>query len=162
MVVRSLTMCRSESGGACTGGHLCCSGKQAEIMQKSLQMAEPFIWGCPACAHNFRNLFCSLFCSPDQATFANVTAVQQARPAPTHQPLIPFDGLRSTMYNKTVTAVKEVEFFLSESFANSTYDSCKDVVFGSANTRAMLFIGGGATSSQVRCSSSKPLTVSNN
>jgi Niemann-Pick C1 protein len=108
-------------------------------------MAEPFVWGCPACAHNFRNLFCTLFCSPDQATFANVTAVQQAKPAGKH----PSDTLQGLLLNKTVAAVKEVEFFLSETFKNGTFDSCKNVVFGSANTQAMRFIGGGATTAQV-------------
>jgi Niemann-Pick C1 protein len=68
----------------CAGHRLCCSGRQAAVMQSSLRMAEPFILGCPACLQNFRNLFCTLFCSPDQATFTNVTAVQKAAPAGSH------------------------------------------------------------------------------
>ena len=41
-------------------------------------MAEIFLVGCPACAHNFKHFFCLLTCAPDQATFANVTAAQTA------------------------------------------------------------------------------------
>jgi hypothetical protein len=136
-------------------------------MQKSLRMAEPFILGCPACLQNFRNLFCTLFCSPDQATFTNVTAVQQAPPAPrnTLSTVTSGDetwagvggaaavahgvGLRAA----NVTAVKEVAFFLSEEFKNATYMSCSNVVFGAANTHAMLFIGNGATTAQVHAPS---------
>jgi Niemann-Pick C1 protein len=120
----------------CAGGRVCCSGEQATVMQQQLRAAEPFIIGCPACAHNFRTLFCTLFCSPDQATFTNVTSVQQ--------------GSRKASRDKMVTAVKEVSFFLSEQFKNETYNSCKDVIFGAANSRAMTYIGNGAKKAQVR------------
>ena len=36
-------------------------------------MASIFLVGCPACNHNFKQFFCLLTCSPNQATFANVT-----------------------------------------------------------------------------------------
>ena len=118
-------------------------------MQQSLRMAEPFIIGCPACLQNFRTLFCTLFCSPDQATFTNVTAVQTSPPAPDIA-LSPLQLKSADSAGKSnVTSVKEVTFFLSEEFKNATFDSCKDVVFGAANTRAMLFIGNAATHAQV-------------
>lgn len=34
--------------------------------------------GCPACHHNFIHFWCVLTCSSDQATWTNVSAVQQA------------------------------------------------------------------------------------
>lgn len=43
-----------------------------------IQVASIFLVGCPACAHNFKHLFCLLTCAPGQAAFANVTAVQAA------------------------------------------------------------------------------------
>lgn len=138
----------------CAGGRLCCSGQQAHIMETSLKMAEPFILGCPACLQNFRNLFCTIVCSPDQATFANVTSVQQAPPAPSSRYLEDrTDSMRGGSASKhpgNVTAVAEVAFYLSEEFKNATFDSCRNVVFGAANTRSMLFIGNGATTAQVR------------
>lgn len=123
-------------------------------METSLKMAEPFILGCPACLQNFRNLFCTIVCSPDQATFANVTSVQQAPPAPSSRYLEDrADSMRGGSASKhpgSVTAVAEVAFYLSEDFKNATFDSCRNVVFGAANTRSMLFIGNGATTAQVR------------
>jgi hypothetical protein len=38
----------------------------------------PFIVGCPACQHDFLHFFCTITCSPDQATFTNVTELQIA------------------------------------------------------------------------------------
>lgn len=43
-----------------------------------IQIASIFLVGCPACNHNFKHFWCLLTCSPDQATFANITAVQPA------------------------------------------------------------------------------------
>ena len=127
------------------GGRLCCSGEQAGIMHQQLRRAEPFIIGCPACTSNFRTLFCSLFCSPDQASFTNITSVQQA-------------SRKHSDVN--VTAVEEVSFYLSEEFKNATYDSCKDVIFGSANSRAMTYIGNNAHNAQVRDTLFRCLCVS--
>lgn len=50
----------------------------AEKLAMQVQLASIFLVGCPACLQNFKNFFCILQCSPDQATFANVTAVQPA------------------------------------------------------------------------------------
>lgn len=43
--------------------------------------------------------------------------------------------------NATVTGI---DFFVTEEYGLQLYESCKDVKFGAANTRAMDFIGGGA------------------
>ena len=43
-----------------------------------IQIASIFLVGCPACNHNFKHFFCLLTCSPDQASFSNVTAAQTA------------------------------------------------------------------------------------
>jgi Niemann-Pick C1 protein len=40
--------------------------------------------------------------------------------------------------------VAAVDFFVTEEYGQRFYDSCKDVKFAAANTRAMDFIGGGA------------------
>jgi len=99
-------------------------------MEKGLRMANVFIIGCPACAHNFKHLFCSLFCSPDQAAFTDVTAAQE-----------PFA-------ERNGTCVKEVSFYLDEGFKAALFDSCKDVVYSAANQKAMTYIGNGATDAQ--------------
>lgn len=43
-----------------------------------IQVASIFLVGCPACNHNFKHFFCLLTCSPNQASFVNVTAAQTA------------------------------------------------------------------------------------
>ncbi len=70
------------------------------------QKAMPFIVGCPACQHNFVQFWCVLVCSPDQATFTDVTSVQSA-------------------FDNNATVVKEVAVWTSDKFMASLYDSCK-------------------------------------
>lgn len=82
------------------------------------------IASCPACRNNFRAFWCTFTCSPDQATFLNVTATQETT---TGQ-----------------TGVKSMDFFVSQQFAEGFYDSCKGVQVGATNGYAMDLIGGGA------------------
>ncbi|KAG2486557.1 hypothetical protein HYH03_014858, partial [Edaphochlamys debaryana] len=117
----------AEAGGA--GGRYCCTPEQVDRISSDTAKALPFIVGCPACRHNFVHLWCATTCSPDQATFANVTAVQAA-------------------FDTNATAVAEVDYWLSEAYGTQLYDSCKDVKFGAANVPAMSFIGGGAKNGQ--------------
>ena len=69
-------------------------------------MASIFLVGCPACAQNFQHFWCTLTCSPDQAAFTNVTAVQRA--ADTH-----------------ATAVAAIDVFVGAAFGERFYNSCK-------------------------------------
>lgn len=41
--------------------------------------------------------------------------------------------------------VDGIDFFVSDAFGEGLYDSCKEVKFGTMNTRAIDFIGAGAT-----------------
>lgn len=88
-----------------------------------------FIASCPACDHNFKHFFCLLTCSPNQATFANVTSVQLA-------------------HDTNHTAVASVSYYVDPSYGAAVYNSCKDVVYSAGNQRAMFYIGGGATNYQ--------------
>ncbi|KLO15877.1 multidrug efflux transporter AcrB transmembrane domain-containing protein [Schizopora paradoxa] len=114
--------------GACgedfAHGPVCCTSEQVETLHENLKLAENFISSCPACRNNFRSFFCSFTCSPNQGSFVNVTATQES-------------------YSKEI-AVKSVDFFVGETFANGFFNSCKDVQFGVANDFAMNFIGNGA------------------
>jgi Niemann-Pick C1 protein len=89
-----------------------------------MKQAENLISSCPACRNNFRSFYCSFTCSPDQAAFLNVTSTQES--------------------STGKTAVKSVDFFVSEQFGRGFYDSCKDVQVGATNGYAMDLIGGGA------------------
>ncbi|CAH9050123.1 unnamed protein product, partial [Cuscuta europaea] len=104
-------------------GNVCCAEAQFEILRSQVQQAIPFLVGCPACLRNFLNLFCELSCSPNQSQFINVTSVSKV--------------------NKNMT-VDGIDFFITDTFGEELYESCKEVKFGTMNTRAIDFIGAGA------------------
>ncbi|GLJ40089.1 hypothetical protein SUGI_0820940 [Cryptomeria japonica] len=104
-------------------GNICCTADQFDILRGQVQQAIPFLVGCPACLRNFLNLFCELSCSPNQSLFINVTSTSQESD------------------NSTVAGIT---FYVSDTFGEELYNSCKDVKFGSMNTRAIDFVGAGA------------------
>jgi len=97
---------------------------QVESLRDNFNQVEPLISTCPACRNNFRSFFCSFTCSPHQGSFVNVTSTQTSQ---TGQ-----------------TAVKSVDFYVAEQFAQGFFDSCKSVQVGTTNGYAMDLIGGGA------------------
>ncbi|WKA09248.1 hypothetical protein VitviT2T_026913 [Vitis vinifera] len=104
-------------------GNVCCTEAQFDTLRTQVQQAIPFLVGCPACLRNFLNLFCELTCSPNQSLFINVTSVSKV--------------------NNNLT-VDGIEFIITDAFGEGLYNSCKDVKFGTMNTRAIDFIGAGA------------------
>ncbi|RDA87832.1 hypothetical protein CP532_2995 [Ophiocordyceps camponoti-leonardi (nom. inval.)] len=102
---------------------VCCSLDQLKALKSELGTPNTLIGSCPACKYNFFNLFCKFTCSPDQSLFVNVTASVEK------------SG------NRLVT---EVDQLISDEYGSGFYDSCKEVKFGGANSRAMDLIGGGA------------------
>ncbi|KQJ84058.1 hypothetical protein BRADI_5g18407v3 [Brachypodium distachyon] len=104
-------------------GDVCCTVDQFDTLHQQVQQAVPFLVGCPACLRNFLNLFCEMSCSPNQSLFINVTSAKQV--------------------NKTMT-VDGIDYYVTSNYGEELYSSCKDVKFGTLNTRAMDFLGGGA------------------
>ncbi|KAF5199495.1 Npc intracellular cholesterol transporter [Thalictrum thalictroides] len=104
-------------------GNVCCTAVQFDTLRSQVQQAIPFLVGCPACLRNFLNLFCELTCSPNQSQFINVTSISKVS------------------NNLTVNGI---DFYLTDAFGEELYNSCKDVKFGTMNTRAIEFIGAGA------------------
>ncbi|XP_024031369.1 Niemann-Pick C1 protein [Morus notabilis] len=104
-------------------GNVCCTETQFDTLRGQVQQAIPFLVGCPACLRNFLNLFCELSCSPNQSKFINVTSTSEV--------------------NGNLT-VDSIDYYVSDNFGEALYDSCKDVKFGTMNTRAIEFIGAGA------------------
>uniref|UniRef100_A0A2N9H7B2 SSD domain-containing protein n=1 Tax=Fagus sylvatica TaxID=28930 RepID=A0A2N9H7B2_FAGSY len=104
-------------------GNVCCTEAQFDTLRAQVQQAIPFLVGCPACLRNFLNLFCELTCSPNQSLFINVTSVSKV--------------------NNNLT-VDGIDFYVTDTFGEGLYDSCKDVKFGTMNSRALEFIGAGA------------------
>ncbi|ESQ53074.1 hypothetical protein EUTSA_v10024233mg [Eutrema salsugineum] len=104
-------------------GKVCCTETQFDTLRSQVQQAVPFLVGCPACLRNFLNLFCELSCSPNQSLFINVTSVAEV------------SG------NLTVDGI---DYHITDTFGEGLYESCKEVKFGTMNTRAINFVGGGA------------------
>ncbi|KAJ7904273.1 patched family-domain-containing protein [Mycena olivaceomarginata] len=105
-------------------GPVCCTSDQVEALRDNFEPIESLLSTCPACRNNFRSFFCTFTCSPDQATFVNITSTQRT--------------------SSQEVAVKSLDFFVGEQFAEGFFDSCKNVQFDAANSYAMDFIGGGA------------------
>ncbi|KAL4535608.1 hypothetical protein Ndes2526A_g06428 [Nannochloris sp. 'desiccata'] len=131
---------------------VCCTEDQLDILQKSIQQASIFLVGCPACNHNFKSFFCLLTCSPDQATFANITAVQDAvvdgdikSPSPAEEGRKEERKKEESVNNN---AVAEMDIYISPVFGENFYNSCSDVIFAPLNIQAMSLVGGGAKNYQ--------------
>ncbi|POW20655.1 hypothetical protein PSHT_03243, partial [Puccinia striiformis] len=107
----------------------CCTKDQLEDLSQSLTQAEPLISSCPACRNNFREFYCHFTCSPDQASFVNVTATQ---------------AVKNSNTGELNPAVKSLDFWVDPQFGNAFFDSCKEVKFGATNGYVMDLIGGGA------------------
>jgi len=105
-------------------GNVCCTEEQFDTLRAQVQQAVPILVGCPACLRNFLNLFCELSCSPNQSLFINVTSVSEV--------------------NGNIT-VDAIDFYATPTFGDGLYQACKDVKFGTMNTRAIDFVGGGAS-----------------
>ncbi|XP_019086605.1 PREDICTED: Niemann-Pick C1 protein-like isoform X3 [Camelina sativa] len=104
-------------------GNVCCTETQFDTLRSQVQQAVPFLVGCPACLRNFLNLFCELSCSPNQSLFINVTSIAEVSGKLT------VDG---------------IDYHITDTFGEGLYESCKEVKFGTMNTRAINFVGGGA------------------
>lgn len=68
-------------------------------------------------------MFCTFTCSPDQSLFINVT---------------------NSVEKGGKHLITELDQLISQDYGTGFYDSCKEVKFGGANSKAMDLIGGGA------------------
>ncbi|XP_037661477.1 NPC intracellular cholesterol transporter 1 [Choloepus didactylus] len=101
---------------------LCCDVWQLQTLKDNLQLPLQFLSRCPSCFYNLMNLFCELTCSPRQNQFLNVTATED---------------YVDPVTNQTKTNVKELEYYIGESFANAMYNACRDVEAPSSNDKAL-------------------------
>ena len=109
-------------------GAVCCDDDQIEALASNLARANQLISSCPACRKNFYNLFCTFTCSSDQSLFVNVTDTMETRNGD--------------------EGVSELDNLWSQEYKDAFYDSCKDVKFGVAGTRAMTFFGDAKNSTE--------------
>uniref|UniRef100_A0A8C8ZF85 NPC intracellular cholesterol transporter 1 n=1 Tax=Prolemur simus TaxID=1328070 RepID=A0A8C8ZF85_PROSS len=101
---------------------LCCDVQQLRTLKDNLQLPLQFLSRCPSCFYNLLTLFCELTCSPQQSQFLNVTATEDYVDPAT---------------NQTRTNVKELQYYVGQSFANAMYNACRDVEAPSSNDKAL-------------------------
>ncbi|KAM8887322.1 NPC1-like intracellular cholesterol transporter 1 [Spinachia spinachia] len=90
--------------------YACCSIKQLRSLEMSLSLSKAVLVRCPSCAENFAHLHCINTCSPDQSQTVKVTKV-----------------LNVTSNGVTREAVVGYQAFLSTTFADGSFQSCKNV-----------------------------------
>jgi Niemann-Pick C1 protein len=123
---------------------LCCREDQIADLVGQLGKPEGIIARCPSCWYNFRQSLCELTCSPFQSQFLRVSKFWEDDTGPNGELII-----------------EDINFYITERHANTTFDSCRNVVMGTANSLAMDFLCGPWGSS--RCTPQRyPLNQSNN
>ncbi|XP_056232429.1 NPC1-like intracellular cholesterol transporter 1 [Seriola aureovittata] len=88
----------------------CCSLKQLSSLEMSLTLSKALLVRCPSCAENFAHLHCINTCSPNQSQTVKVTEV-----------------MNITSNNRTREAVVGYQAFLSTTFTDASFQSCKNV-----------------------------------
>lgn len=94
-----------------TNTYACCSVNQLSSLSASLTLSKAVLVRCPSCAENFAHLHCINTCSPNQSQTVKVTKVMN---------VTGFDNI-------TREAVVGYQAFLSTTFADSAFQSCKNV-----------------------------------
>uniref|UniRef100_A0A4W6FT71 NPC1 like intracellular cholesterol transporter 1 n=1 Tax=Lates calcarifer TaxID=8187 RepID=A0A4W6FT71_LATCA len=90
--------------------YTCCSIKQLSSLERSLTLSKAVLIRCPSCAENFAHLHCINTCSPNQSQRVKVTKVMNV-----------------TTLGKTKEAVVAYQSFITTTFADAAFQSCKNV-----------------------------------
>ncbi|RWS21219.1 Niemann-Pick C1 protein-like protein [Leptotrombidium deliense] len=86
---------------------LCCDKDQILEMRSSFEIYGLFLKKCPSCFLNYQKIFCHLYCSPKQNTFAKV--------------------LNTTKSEEGKDQIQEIDYFVHNDFVKGIYESCKGV-----------------------------------
>uniref|UniRef100_A0A2H8TMY4 Niemann-Pick C1 protein n=1 Tax=Melanaphis sacchari TaxID=742174 RepID=A0A2H8TMY4_9HEMI len=106
----------------------CCGVDQLLTLSTNIVQAANFLHRCPSCMRTFGRFICELVCSPTQSRFMNVTKL-----------------------TKTGNSIKELDFYISDSYMQGVYDSCKSVTNPATGGLAMDLLCSGA----LHCSAHK-------
>ncbi|XP_060926816.1 NPC1-like intracellular cholesterol transporter 1 [Limanda limanda] len=90
--------------------YACCSTKQLTSLDTSLVLSKAVLNRCPSCAENFAHLHCINTCSPNQSQTVKITKI-----------------MNLTESNVTREVVVGYQAYLSETFADGSFESCKNV-----------------------------------
>ncbi|KAF1389805.1 hypothetical protein PFLUV_G00077350 [Perca fluviatilis] len=90
----------------------CCSIQQLSSLSKSLALSKAVLVRCPSCAENFAHVHCINTCSPNQSQTVKVTKVA---------------NITNPLTNVTREAVVAYQAFMTASFADTAFQSCRNV-----------------------------------
>ncbi|XP_034722452.1 NPC1-like intracellular cholesterol transporter 1, partial [Etheostoma cragini] len=90
----------------------CCSIQQLSSLEMSLTLSKAVLVRCPSCAENFAHLHCINTCSPNQSQTVKVTKLANVTNPDT---------------NVTKEAVVAYQAFMTTSFADTAFQSCRNV-----------------------------------
>ena len=99
------------------GQHTCCSTKQLDALSKNLETMAQLTTRCPACWNNMRRLYCQLTCNRDQSLYMDPKDVDNG-------------------------TIKDINYYVSPTFKQGLFDSCKDVNFPGNNEKALNLLCG--------------------
>jgi hypothetical protein len=113
----------------------CCSDDQVEEMIEKTLLAGNFgMENCPSCYHNFKQLVCQMTCSPLQSKRMQV--VDHQKPENLSIAETSFETSQILASNRSQFVfhkTREINLFVDEQFAQSVYDSCKNVISSFSN-----------------------------
>ncbi|CAF3134902.1 unnamed protein product [Rotaria sp. Silwood2] len=99
--------------------YTCCAPDQVANMANQFGLAKSMLGRCPSCYYNFRSLFCSMTCSPDQSRFLSITDIGN-----------------SSLYPGRAT-VEEITYTIADDFAERILSSCRDVLYPGGNQHSL-------------------------
>lgn len=92
----------------------CCDDASVPELVSNLNQIGAFLKPCPSCFYNMARVFCDMTCSPHQKDFIQVTK------------------------NVTSLAVTEATYYITDTYAASSFESCKDVTLGGISVLKIL------------------------
>ena len=101
--------------------HTCCSTRQLDTLAKNLEILAQLTTRCPACWNNMRRLLCLMTCTRDQSLYMDPKEVDN-----------------STGH----AAITDINYYISPTFKQGLFDSCKDVNFPGNNGKVLTMICG--------------------
>jgi len=109
----------------------CCDRSQYAAVELNLQQAMNLFGTCPSCYDNFRLLWCSFTCSPDQSVFLDVT-----------------NAITGSLGENVVTGVN---FAISDQYAQNLWNSCDNVMFGGTGMPVVEILFGASNVMEFLC-----------
>lgn len=104
------------------GQNTCCTMKQLEALSKNLETMFQLTSRCPACWNNMRRLYCQLTCNRDQSVYMDPKSVDESP--------------------RNKSTILEINYYVSPTFKQGLFDSCKDVTFPGNNEKVLNLLCG--------------------